>query len=349
MTVSTMTEVFCGVDTHAETHTAAVIDGMSFHLLATKTFPVTANGYDELAKWISSFGRVVLVGVEGTGSYGAGLTRHLMTQGLDVREVNRTNRQHRRRHGKSDPADAVAAAKAVASGEASGRPRCPDGPVEAVRNLATTRKALVKARTQTANQIHALITTAPDPVRELLDHKSLPVAAKTVAALDTDNAAMSDPTAAVTACLKTLTSLWVDLGVRIRHLDKALETATHAAAPPALFDEVGVAAVTAAPLITLAGSDPNRFTSEAAFAAACGVSAVDASSGKQQRHRLNRGGDRQANAALYRIVIVRLRYHQPTKDYMAEHLAAGKTKRETIRLLKRYIARDIYKILTQPT
>ena len=137
--MSTMTEVFGGVDTHADTHTAAVIDGLG-QVLGTETFPVTADGYGELTEWITSFGQVVAVGVEGTGSYGAGLTRHLMNAALDVREVNRTNRQHRRRHGKSDPADAIAAARAVASGQARGLPRCVDGTVEAVRNLATTRK-----------------------------------------------------------------------------------------------------------------------------------------------------------------------------------------------------------------
>lgn len=345
--MSTMTEVFGGVDTHADTHTAAVIDGLG-RVLGTETFPVTADGYDALTGWVTSFGRVVSVGVEGTGSYGAGLTRHLIDAAIDVREVNRTNRQHRRRHGKSDPADAIGAAKAVASGQARGLPRCVSGPVEAVRNLATTRKGLVKARTQTANQIHASIKTAPQPLRELLDHKSLPDIANTVAGLDTDTTPMSDPTTAVTACLKTLTTLWANLGTQIQDLEKALETATHAAAPPELFDQIGIGPVVAAPLITLAGTNPERFTGEAAFAAACGVSAVDASSGKQSRHRLNRGGDRQANAALYRIVIVRLRYHQPTKDYMADHLAQGKTKREIIRMLKRYVARDIYKILTKP-
>jgi transposase len=263
--------------------------------------------------------------------------------------VNRPDRQHRRRYGKSDPADAVAAAKAVLSGAASGLPRCVDGPVEAVRNLSITRAGLVKARTRTANQIHALIVTAPNHLREQLEGQSLQGIARTVAALDTDDADMADPAGAVTSCLKTLTGLWAELGVRIKDLNRALDVATAAAAPPVLFDEVGVGAVVAAPLIVVAGTDPHRFDSDSSFAAACGVSAVDASSGKQIRHRLNRGGDRQANAALYRIVIVRLRYHQPTKHYMARRLAEGKTKRETIRMLKRYVARDIYKILTQPT
>lgn len=344
--MSTMTQVFAGVDTHADTHTAAVIDGLG-RVLGTGTFPVTAEGYGELTGWITSFGPVVSVGVEGTGSYGAGLTRHLMGAGLDVREVNRTNRQHRRRHGKSDPADAIAAAKAVASGEARGLPRCVDGPVEAVRNLAATRTGLVKARTQTTNQIHASIKTAPQPLREQLHGHTLSRIAKTVAGLDASD--ITDPTGAVIACLQALTQTWTALGTQIKNLTKALETATAAAAPPALFDLVGVGTAVAADLITVAGTNPDRFERESGFAAACGVSPVDASSGKQIRHRLNRGGDRQANAALYRIVIVRLRYHQPTKDYMARRLAEGRTKREIIRCLKRYVARDIYKIVTQPT
>lgn len=347
--MSTMTDIWGGVDTHADTHTAVVIDAVG-RLIDTEVFEATAAGYARLIEWMGSSGQLQAVGVEGTGSYGAGLARALLTAGVDVREVNRANRQHRRRHGKSDPADALAAAKAVLSGDASGRPRCVDGPVEAVRNLSVTRAGLVKTRTKVANQVHALIVTAPDHLRQQLKDNTLPRIVKNVAAFDTpDTASVSDPAAAVIACLKTLTGLWADLGARINDLERALEVATAAAAPPILFDEVGVATVTASPLIVVAGTDPHRFETDSAFAAACGVSAVDASSGKQSRHRLNRGGDRQANAALYRIVIVRLRYHQPTKDYMARRLAEGKTKREIIRMLKRYVARDIYKILTQPT
>ena len=344
-----MSQVYGGVDTHLDTHTATVVTPIG-QVLGTRQFPATGDGYTALSDWAASFGTVAAFGVEGTGSYGSGLARHLTTSGYDVRELTRPNRQHRRRYGKSDPADAVAAARAVAAGTATGTPRCLDGPVEAARNLKVARDAAVKARTQIVNQIRALIVTAPEPLRRRLHGQPIRGVAVTV----TETLAtypepdLTRPEVAALTALAALTGIWATLGNHVRQLTNQLSVPVTAAAPPAFLDQPGVGIVVAADLLICAGENPHRFRSEAAFAAACGVSPVDASSGRQQRHRLNRGGDRDANAALYRIVIVRLRYHQPTRDYMTSHLAQGKTKREIIRNLKRYIARDIHHILTRP-
>jgi transposase len=344
--MDTMTEVFGGVDTHLDTHTAAVINRLNT-VVGTASFPVDTTGYQQLRDWMRGHGQVVAVGVEGTGSYGAGLTRFLLADGLDVREVTRPNRQHRRRHGKSDHADAVAAAVAVAGNTATGTPRCPDGPVEAARNLRTARNLAVNTRTRILNQAQALVVTAPAQLREQLSGQ--PTHRMLASLVDYQPTDVSTPHDAALTALAALAALNTVLTKQIDGLTRALDKATRAAAPPALFDICGVGPVVAADLIIAAGTNPARLHSEPAFAALCGVSAVDASSGKQQRHRLNRGGDRQANSALYRAVIVSLRYHQPTKDYMQRRLAEGKTKREIIRCLKRHLARRVYKILTTKT
>src|ERR1700754_5186762 len=171
MAMTTMTHrseyavrVFGGVDTHKDVHVAAALDELG-RLLATGSFPTTTAGYRQLWQWLRSFGEVVAVGVEGTGSWGAGLARHLTAAGVDVREVMRPNRQHRRRYGKSDQADAIGAARAVLAGEAVGTPKAGTGQVEAIRLLRIARRSAMKARTQAGNQIHAVIDTAPEQLR----------------------------------------------------------------------------------------------------------------------------------------------------------------------------------------
>ncbi len=344
--MTTMTEVFAGVDTHADAHTAAVVNRLGT-LIATAQFPATVSGYEQLTDWMFSFGPVLGVGVEGTGSYGAGLTRCLLAAGCDVREVTRPNRQHRRRYGKSDPADAVAAARAVAAGTASGTPRCVDGPIEAVRNLKLARRSAVQARTRVVNQAHALIVTAPNPLRDHLDGQPLERILDSVTGYQPSD--VTTPEDGFLTALAALAAIHATLTDQITLLTQALDHAVKAAAPNELFDICGIGTIVAADLIVTAGTNPDRLHSEAAFAALCGVSAVDASSGKHQRHRLNRGGDRQANSALHRAIIVQLRYHQPARDYLARRLADGKTKREAIRCLKRHLARRVYRILTTNT
>lgn len=340
--------LYVGVDTHRDTHTAAAVTPLG-ELVEGRSFPATGDGYAALDGWARSLGTVARVGIEGTGSYGAGLARHLTVTGHTVHEVGRPNRQHRRRYGKSDPADALAAARAVAAGTATGTPRTLDGPIEAARTLRVAREAAVKTRTQITNQIRALVVTAPEPLRRQLHNQTPRTIADTVTTLLTDtDPDPATPTGATLVALASLTALHATLTNQIRHLTNTLAVPVAAAAPPRLLTQPGVGTVVAADLLICAGDNPHRFPTEAAFAAATGTAPLDASSGLHQHHRLNRGGDRQANAALHRIAIVRLRHHQPTRDYMTRRLAEGKTKREIIRILKRYIARDIYRILTQP-
>jgi transposase len=267
--------------------------------------------------------------------------------GVEVREVTRPNRQHRRRHGKSDPADAVAAARAVLGGEANGEPRGGVGAVESLRLLRVARHSAIKQRTAVGNQILAIVVTAPAPLRARLRGLTLPVLAVTASRYRAHSG--REPAQAAKIALRSLARRWLHLDEEVHQLDSHLGEVVKETAPPGLLAETGIGIHNAAALLIAAGSNPGRLRNEASYAALCGASPVDASSGRQQRHRLNRGGDRQANAALYRAVIVRLRYHQPTRDYMARRLPEGKTKQEVIRCLKRHLARTVYRHLTTPT
>jgi transposase len=280
--------------------------------------------------------------VEGTGSYGAGLARFLATHHQRVLEVNRPDRATRRRRGKSDPVDADAAARAVQAGEATGIPKAQDGTVEMLRALRVARQSAVKARTQAINAIKALLVTAPTELREQLADLPTSRLIGQAAALNPDK--LATPTAAAMLALHGLAQRDQHLDAEITLLTGTLDQLT-ATTAPTLRDLLGVGPDSAAALLITAGDNPGRLRSEAAFAALCGSSPVEASSGKTRRHRLNRGGDRQANAALHRIVIVRLRWHQPTRDYVAKRTAEGKTSKEIIRCLKRYVAREVFAVL----
>jgi len=333
-----------GVDTHADTHVAAAVDDRGA-VLGTASFDATAAGYASLLAWLNSYGPVSRVGVEGTGSWGSGLARHLTNRGVDVREVIRPNRQTRRRYGKSDNADAVAAARAVLSGQANGRPRGNTGVVECLRLLKVARRSAIKQRTMVANQIHGLVTTSPENLRATLRGLTLRRIVGVVSRYRPGP--INEPTAAAKLALKTLGRRHQHLTEEIRTLDVEIQTLVDQAAPPELLDMCGVGPQTAADLLITIGSNPDRVSKESSLAALCGTSPVDMSSGNQQRHRLNRGGDRQANAALYRIAIVRLRYHQPTRQYADRRTREGLTKPEIIRCLKRYIAKEIWEQLAR--
>lgn len=334
--------VTVGVDTHLELHVAAAKDELGRDL-GTASFPATSLGYAQLLAWAGGLGELERVGVEGTGSYGAGLSRFLRQAGVAVVEVSRPNRQERRRHGKSDPADAVAACRAVLSGEALGVPKSADATVEMVRVLRATRRGAMKARTQAVLTMRALLVTAPAALRDELGKLSLAALVKRCAAMRPG--AVATPVAAAKLALRSLARRIVALDEELAELDSELVALTAKAAPE-LVATFGVGADVAGALLVAVGDNPERLASEAAFAKMCGVSPIEASSGKTARHRLNRGGDRQANAALYRIVVVRMRYHEPTKAYIARRIAEGKTKKEAIRCLKRYVAREVYQILT---
>jgi transposase len=339
-----VSEVIGGVDTHADTHTVAALDQVG-GLLGVATFPATAAGYRELADWLAGHGPLSRVGVEGTGSYGAGLTRHLLAAGLQVLEVNRPNRADRRGRGKSDPIDAENAARAVLAGTATGTPKSRDGIVEAIRVLHLTRRGAVKARTAALNEMNGLLVTAPNALRAALTRLNSKQRVRTAASYRPGPVA--DPSTAVKTALRVLARRIQSLDEEIAAFDADLQILTRQAAPQ-LVAEFGVGSDTAAQLLITAGDNPDRLHSEASFAAVCGTQPIPASSGKTTRHRLNRGGDRQANRALHTILLCRMRYHEPTRSYIATAKAHGKTTKEIMRKLKRYLARRIYHLLLTP-
>jgi transposase len=340
----TAIEIAGGVDTHQDTHTAAVTDSVG-RVLGTQQFPATAAGYRDLLAWIRGHGRLGRVGVEGTGAYGAGLARLLRDEHVDVIEVDRPNRKTRRFQGKSDPIDAIQAARTALAGERTGIPKQRDGRVEALRNLRVARRSAVAQRADTQRQVKTLIVTAPEELRVRLRGLGVKQLVATCANLRPDPADAAAPATAVKLALRSLARRHQQLSTEITDLDELLEPLV-AAINPALLAAHGVGAEVAGQLLVSAGENHDRLTSEAAFAMLCGVAPIPASSGKTTRHRLNRGGDRQANAALYRIVLCRLRWDPRTRDYMQRRTKEGLSKKEIIRCLKRYVARELYQIIT---
>jgi transposase len=334
-----------GVDTHLDVHVAAALDECG-GLLGTASFATTPDGYTALIGWLCSFGAVALVGVEGTGSYGAGLTRCLQGVGIAVVEVDRPNRQRRRRAGKSDTHDAVSAARAAFAGDALGAPKTRDGNVEAIRVLRLARGSARRDRTRALNQMRALITTAPDELRAQLRGLTIPRLVRTAGGFRP--AGRTDVANANRLALKTLARRVLELDDEITTLDELL-TPLVAETAPEMIERVGVGTDTAGALLVAAGENADRIHNERSFARLCGAAPLDASSGKQQRHRLSRSGDRQANSALWRIVITRLSYDPATRRYLQRRCAEGKTKTEAIRCLKRYVARELYAYLPTET
>jgi transposase len=333
-----------GVDTHLDTHTAAVIDPIG-RVLGTQQFPATTSGYCALLAWMRGFGPLQRVGIEGTGAYGAGLTRRLHKEHVEVIEVDRPDRKTRRFHGKSDPIDAIAAAKAALARERTGIPKQRDGRVEALRNLRVARRSAVDQRADAQRQIKTLIVTAPDDLRDQLRGLAAKQLIGTCANLRPDRTDAATPSTAAKIALRSLARRYQQLATEIADLDELLEPLV-AAINPALIAVNGVGADTAGQLLVTAGENHDRLTSEAGFAMLCGVAPIPASSGKTHRHRLNRGGDRQANKALYRVVLCRLRWDPRTRAYMERRTKDGLSKKEIIRCLKRYVARELYQIIT---
>lgn len=335
-----------GVDTHADTHTVAAVDTAG-RLLGHAQFPATCAGYAQLVTWLHGHGLVHQVGVEGTGAYGAGLARHLTTAGLEVVEVDRPDRKTRRYAGKSDPIDADAAARAVLAGRATGTPKTRTGPVEAIRALRVARSSAVADRAHAQTRMKTLLITAPDALRAALTGLTATALVATCAALRPDRDRATDPAQATRIALRSLARRHQHLTAEITDLDALLETLV-AATNPALVAANGVGTDVAGQLLVTAGDNPARLHSEAAFAALCGVAPVPASSGKTTRHRLNRGGDRAANAALYRVVLCRLRWDPRTQAYKKRRTEQGLSTKEIIRCLKRLIARELYYLITKP-
>ena len=331
-----------GIDTHGEVHVAAVLDEVGV-LLGTRSFPAEPDGYSALLAWLSDFGAISKVGIEGTGSYGAGVARHLARAGIAVVEVDRQNRQARRHSGKSDPLDAVEAARAVLSGRAHGKAKSRDGSVEAIRVLVVAKRSARAARVKALTQMRQLTFSAPDQLQSRL--KGLPITQLVAAAQGLRPTRSPDVvTAATKASLSMLAHRVADLEDEISDLDTMITPLLEETAPE-LLAVYGVGIDAAAALLVAAGDNPERLRSEAAWAHLCGVSPLEASSGNVTRHRLNRGGDRQANRALWHIVITRLASDPRTQAYMERRVKDGRSKREAIRMLKRYVAREVYRYL----
>jgi transposase len=333
--------VVLGVDTHLDVHVGVVVDQLG-RVQGTRSVAVTCDGYADLLKWARSLGRLERAGLEGTGTYGAGLARFLSDHGVQVIEVNRPDRARRRRRGKNDPTDAESAARAVLAGDAAATPKTKLGLVEAMRTVNVARRSAVKAKTQAANQLRGLLVSAPAMLRETLLKVKTEECVAACSAIDEQDD--SPAVAALKSTLRLLAGRWAALHAELRQLDAALKRLTSRAAPR-LTAQFGVGPQTAATLLVTAGDNPQRLHSEAALAALCGVSPLEASSGKVSRHRLNRGGVRQANNALWTISMTRMRSDDRTKAYVERRTREGRTSKEIQRCLKRYIVRELYPLI----
>jgi transposase len=341
-------DVIVGVDTHKDQHVAVLLDGLGGRL-AELFLPATLAGFADLLRFcqghVGAEGQLIAFGVEGTGSYGIGLARFLRRHGLTVHEVHRPPRRgERRMSGKSDTIDAEHAARQVLTGSPMAVPKTADGQIEALRLLKVARDTAVKAQITAMITLKATLVTASDQLRAelepLTDHKLVHACAALTPA-----GALADPDAAMRHVLGSLARRWLTLHEEVKAHTNHLKAQTKTAAPQ-LGQAVGVGFDLAAEMLVTAGDNRTRIRSEAAFAKMCGACPIPAGSGKTNgRHRLNRGGNRQANAALYRAVIVRMRWHQPTIDYVTRRTTEGLSKREIIRCLKRFLARQIYHLL----
>lgn len=336
--------VVLGVDTHQRTHHAALIDTRG-RCLDDREFPASAAGYDELMAWAASHGPLAAAGVESTGGYGAGLTHALLIAGVEVYEVARSEKSVRYQRGKSDSIDAESAARQVLAGTARGRAKIKTGIIEAIRMIKIPRDSAVKDRTRAYSQLRDLITTAPEVIRDELLAMTGPARVTKAAAFRPDPSRLAEPTHMTRHVLRTLARRVQALDAEIAEADQLLEPLVTQAVPTLLaLPQVGVQ--TAAQLAITAGENIDRMRSEATFAKLTGTAPIPASSGKHAgRMRLNRGGDRHANAAIYMIVIGRMRTHPETRVYLQRRSTENLTKRDLIRCLKRYVARETYQAL----
>lgn len=335
------TTVILGVDTHLDVHVGAVINEAG-KLLGTRSVSTSTPGYRDLLDWAAAFGTVSSAGLEGTGTYGAGLCRFLIDNGITVLEVNRPDHAKRRLKGKSDPTDAESAARSVLSGISTAIPKEQSGACESMRMMSVVRRSAVKARTQAINQLRAILVSAPQDVRDSLWKTKASDCVD--ACLQSSSLGESELCETLTVTLKLLANRWLELSKELKQLDRSLERLTRQYAPQ-LRARFGVGPATAAVLLSVAGDNPERLKSEAALAALCGVNPLPASSGKTIRHRLNRGGSRAANNALWTIAMVRMRSDPRTRIYVERRTSEGLTLKEIHRCLKRYIVRELFPLI----
>jgi len=336
-----------GVDTHKNTHHVAILDHVG-RPVADREFRADGRGYAQIIAFLREHGEVDRVGVEGTGSYGAGLTRALTAAGVSVVEVARQDRRARRLRGKSDPLDAYQAAVTVLADTNTAIPKTGDGAVESMRILLGERRSAAKARAQAMNQIHALLITAPELVRQAFRALSGQRLIRALAKTRPGTSASADPEVVARQTLRRLAVRYLTMQAEIDLIEQQLDALIRQV-NPALLSLSGVGPVTAATLLVAAGDNPERLATRASFAALAGVAPIPASSGQRTRHRLSRGGNRHANAALHRIVLLRMRHREPrTMAYFERRRAEQLTDRDIMRCLKRHIANEIYAILLSP-
>jgi transposase len=330
--------VIIGVDTHKHLHAAVVLDERGA-VLGTATFDANSAGYRALIDWAARFGTPSRFGIEGTGSYGRGLASAVRRSGHDVVEVMRPDRQDRHRRGKSDLLDAENAARAVLAGTAEAIPKFDEGTVEMIRHIKIAKDAAVKARTAAMQSLKAVLITAPAELRQALEPLPNMALLRRCAVLRPGK--LTSVSAAVKHSLRAIAQRWLTLNDEISGHEKQLKTLVDQLAPR-LTAAIGIGPDNASALLLTLGDNTGRLHSEAALAKLCGACPIPASSGKTQRHRLNRGGDRRANAALHNIVVVRMKYHEPTRASVARRITEGKTKPEIMRCLKRHVTREIW-------
>lgn len=340
-----MDQIIVGVDTHKSNHIAVAIN-MQGARMGVMSIPTTPGGYHGLEAWATGLGSVKAFGIEGTGSYGAGLSRDLLAKGHTVLDVMRPNRQLRYLHGKSDILDAEGAARSVLNGQATALAKTQGGTSEMIRHIKIARDSAVKAKSQAMITLKTLIINAPAELRASLDQIKGPITlVRHIAALRPGE--ITSPTTSAKTAMRAIARRWLVLHEEIFVHEQELERMVSDKAPE-LMKSHGISTLTVAEMLILVGDNPERIRSEAALAKLCGVCPIPASSGKTNRMRLNRGGNRQANAALYRVAIVRMRDDHETKIYTARRTAEGKTRREIVRCIKRYIVREIYNALCRP-
>lgn len=328
-----------GVDTHLDLNVAAALDGIG-GLLGVESFPTSPAGNRALLGWLKSFGTVAKVGVEGTGSYGAPLARYLRRAGVAVVEVDRPNRQERRRKGKSDELDAIEAARAAQAQRQLGSAKSRDGNVEAIRALVVAKRSAKSTKIKTLNQIRHLGFTAPEEIRQSLAGLTALMVARQAAAMR-PRAGSAPVVFATKTALRALGRRVLALDAETAEIDRLL-TQLLKDGHEDLLSLYGVGIDSAAALLVSAGDNPERLKSESSFARLCGVAPIPASTGKVRRLRLNPGGDRQANAALWHIVVTRMSAEARTRAYVERRTKEGLSKKEIIRVLKRYVAREVY-------
>lgn len=327
------------VDTHKDIHVAAVLDPLN-GTIGTLTIPTNAGGFAALESWAKAHGTIIAFGVEGTGSYGATLTSYLRRAGYQVVEAGRPDRRLRRMNGKSDTLDAENAARSVLAGFATATPKTADGVVEMIRLLKIAHDTAVTARTAAMITLKNVLVHVPDDLRATTRRMTAVTLARHLAALRPRG--LDSVEDAQRHTLKSLARRWLALDVEAKELTEQIGTLVRSRAPQ-LLDRFGIGIDTAAEILIVVGDNPERIRSEAAFAKLAGIRPVPTGSGMTSgRHRINHGGHRQLNAAIYRTVIVRMRFHQPTLAYVERRTAEGRSKREIIRCLKRYVIREVY-------